>query len=144
MKEGWKANFPFYTEQQMGALINLARDIINRKNIKPWNIVGHSDVAPQRKYDPGLRFPWKLLAKEGIGLWHEDKLTYSPGEVSKDEFVAKLRSYGYCVADVNSPESLKKVVAAFQARFRPTQVDGIIDAQTDAILGSLLSKKRTY
>lgn len=137
---GWQAKFPSYSEKQIQALVLLCQDIIKRYAIKPWNIVGHSDVAPERKYDPGLQFPWKKLAEKGVGLWPETISTVLTKEVSKEEFLKKLAIYGYAIPKNISVQDweTKKVVAAFQAHFRPNKVDGIIDAETSEILNQLL------
>jgi N-acetylmuramoyl-L-alanine amidase len=127
-----------FPEAQITALMELARDILARHPILPQRIVGHSDVAPARKMDPGELFPWGLLAQKGIGLFPADAVATDPAKhLSRDEFSHRLASYGYGVSpDVDIP--LTTVVTAFQRHFRPQRVDGIIDADCEARLSALL------
>ena len=115
---------------QIDALIDLAGDIIGRHPIPPRNVVGHSDIAPARKFDPGERFPWHQLAKSGIGLWPDGS---SAG--TADDIAAMLNTYGYDI-DKNP---LAEVIAAFQRHFRPERIDGVADDATRARLASLLT-----
>lgn len=127
-----------FPEAQIAALMELSHDILARHPILPQRIVGHSDVAPARKMDPGELFPWGLLAENGIGLFPADVVVTDPAHhVSPDEFARRLSSYGYgTTPEVDIP--LATVVAAFQRHFRPERVDGIIDAECDARLSVLL------
>lgn len=113
---------------QIDALIELAGAILARHPIPPRNVVGHSDIAPARKLDPGERFPWQRLAEAGIGLWPQP----TRGNVTGDP-AALLADYGYDVA--NTP--LAAVVSAFQRHFRPATVDGVVDAATGQRLAAL-------
>jgi N-acetylmuramoyl-L-alanine amidase len=122
-----------YPQQQVEALIGLCREIMARHPaIVPRNVVGHSDVAPQRKIDPGLRFPWQALAAAGIGLWPK------PGAVPVEgDIHAGLQRFGYPPpVEVAGPE----IVKAFQRRFRPARVDGEADQETRALLAGLLDQ----
>jgi N-acetylmuramoyl-L-alanine amidase len=118
-----------YPPRQIAALIELCRGILARHPaIAPRNVVGHSDIAPTRKIDPGLRFPWKTLAAAGIGLW--------PRESTPVEDVhAALRHLGY-TADLPVGE----IVATFQRRYRPARTDGVADPETRALIGGLLDR----
>jgi N-acetylmuramoyl-L-alanine amidase len=116
-----------FTDDQIGALIDLARGILLRHPIPSRRVLGHSDVAPARKTDPGEFFPWARLAEYGIGVWPE------PAK-PKADFAEGLTRYGY---DPDAP--LKDVVAAFQRHFRPSCVDGIADAECSALLEGLLA-----
>ena len=114
---------------QIDALIALGDAILARHPIAPWRVLGHSDVAPARKDDPGELFPWVSLAEAGIGFWA------SPGDDPGDEAVVPLLTrYGY---DPEAP--LQKVVAAFQRHFRPARVDGTADRQTRTMLYGLVA-----
>jgi N-acetylmuramoyl-L-alanine amidase len=114
---------------QIDALIELGQAVLARHPIAPWRVLGHSDVAPARKDDPGELFPWAKLADAGIGFWA------SPGDDPGDEAVAPLLTrYGY---DLEAP--LPKVVAAFQRHFRPARVDGTADRQTRTMLYALVA-----
>ncbi len=118
-----------YPQQQVEALITLCREVIAcHPAIVPRNVVGHSDIAPTRKIDPGLRFPWKTLAEAGIGLWPR-------AAAPVDDVPAALQRIGY-----TSDLPLAEVVATFQRRYRPARVDGVADPETRALLGGLLDQ----
>jgi N-acetylmuramoyl-L-alanine amidase len=117
-----------YPPRQVAALIELCRDILARHAaIVPRNVVGHSDIAPTRKIDPGLRFPWRALAEAGVGLWPQ------AGTPFEGDLGDALRRIGY-TADLPSPE----IVRTFQRRYRPEKVDGMADAETRALVAGLL------
>lgn len=118
-----------FPQPQIDALIALATDILARHPIPPRNVVGHSDIAPTRKIDPGERFPWQQLAAAGIGIWPDPE----PQQASGD-FTRMLGSYGYDVEDNPLPD----VVSAFQRHFRPNRFDGVADDETLSRLASLL------
>lgn len=120
-----------YPPQQIAALIELCRAILARHPaIEPRNVVGHSDIAPQRKIDPGRRFPWQTLAAAGIGLWPKAGKRPLFGE-----FHAALQRYGYAAPHA-APQ--REIVKAFQRHFRPAKVDGMADPETRALLAGLL------
>jgi len=119
-----------YPVPQIAALIELCTGILKRHpQIEPRNVVGHSDIAPQRKIDPGRRFPWKTLAAAGIGLW---PTAHRPLD---GEIQPALQRYGYTPAIAVPP---REIVKAFQRHFRPGQVDGMADPETRALLAGLL------
>ena len=122
-----------YPQQQVEALIKLCHEIVARHPaIVPRNVVGHSDIAPQRKIDPGLRFPWQTLAAAGIGLWPKPGARPVEGDIQ-----AALQRFGYPPpGEVPGPE----IVKAFQRRFRPARVDGEADRETRTLLGGLLDQ----
>jgi N-acetylmuramoyl-L-alanine amidase len=122
-----------YPAAQIAALIGLCRGILARHSaISARNVVGHSDIAPKRKIDPGRRFPWQTLAAAGIGLWPRPGAKPLEGDVQ-----AALERFGYPPAiDVTTAA----IVAAFQRRFRPARVDGIADPETRALLADLLDQ----
>ena len=118
-----------FADAQIAALIVLCREILERHSIPSWRVLGHSDVAPARKDDPGELFPWKRLAEAGIGLWP------APGTDPGAEAVPTLLTrYGY---DPEAPP--EKIVTAFQRHFRPSRVDGMADTETRAVLSGLLA-----
>lgn len=119
-----------FPEAQMTALIALAREIIARHPIPPANVVGHSDVAPRRKTDPGELFDWPRLAAAGLGRW-PDGATALRGEGDAAHLLAAV---GYETVD------LEKTVAAFQRHFRPARIDGILDDETLGRLRMLAGK----
>jgi len=112
---------------QMAALADLAQGILSRWPIPVRNVVGHSDVAPRRKQDPGELFDWSWLARRGIGLWPQ------PARVTIGEAAALLAEYGYDIADP------KAALIAFQRHFRPLCCDGDADAETLALLNGAVA-----
>jgi N-acetylmuramoyl-L-alanine amidase len=120
-----------FTEAQMDSLIPLVADIVERYDIAPANVVGHSDVAPDRKQDPGELFDWARLAKVGLALARPTKNLMDP-HWTDGGFLLALERFGYDVRD------RKAAVAAFQRRFRPELIDGEIEGECRSILLSLL------
>jgi N-acetylmuramoyl-L-alanine amidase len=116
-----------FPETQVQALITLGHSILMRHAIASWRVLGHSDVAPARKDDPGEFFPWKRLAAAGIGLWPQAQ----PSDLGPDA----LTRYGY---DPDAPQD--KVITAFQRHFRPKTLDGAWDVECAGLLASLLAK----
>lgn len=136
-----------FTPQQISALMALVKDITQRYGIAPENVVGHSDIAPQRKQDPGPLFPWQHLAEHGLGAWPEQATVqrYLNGRaadegVDQAELLDALQRYGYDVAAATTPQMQRKLIAAFQMHFRPRDYRGIADAETLAIARALLAK----
>ncbi|WP_321953175.1 N-acetylmuramoyl-L-alanine amidase [Paraburkholderia bannensis] len=133
---------------QVAAIIALSKDIVTRYGIPPTRVVGHSDIAPQRKIDPGAAFPWKQLYDAGVGAWPDDatvkadlagRAPDAPADVRGLQ--TKLARYGYDVAtDGVLDERTRRVFAAFQMHFRPRDCSGTPDAETDAIAQALLDK----
>lgn len=119
-----------FPEAQMAALEELARGILARHPIEARNVVGHSDVAPRRKMDPGELFDWPRLAAAGIGLWPDSA---PADEADADEVKAMLADFGYETGD------LGMTVMAFQRHFRPGRVDGRVDGDTAGRLRALLA-----
>jgi N-acetylmuramoyl-L-alanine amidase len=126
---GHEFGYRAFPETQIAALIELASGILNRHPIPAWRVLGHSDVAPMRKDDPGELFPWKRFAGEGIGLWPT-----KGGDPGEAKVTALLARFGY---DPDAP--LEKTVTAFQRHFRPTRVDGMADAETRTLLAGLIA-----
>lgn len=143
----YKGDYRAFPDVQMLSLMGLCKDILARHDIKPWHVLGHSDVAPDRKCDPGELFDWQRLAAEGIGAW--PSLGQSPIEDHFDPmiFQKRLKDYGYQVgnADASVPNSAapNSAVRAFQQHFRPADIGGIADRQCLVLLGKLLEKKQT-
>ncbi|HEY0312372.1 MAG TPA: N-acetylmuramoyl-L-alanine amidase [Allosphingosinicella sp.] len=116
---------------QIDALIPLVADIVRRHKIRPPYVVGHSDIAPRRKEDPGELFPWGRFAKLGLAMARPTANLMDP-HWTDGGFLLALERFGYDVHDA------KKAVTAFQRRYRPEMVDGIIDGECRAILLGLL------
>ena len=140
-----------YTESQINALTALAKDIIKRNNIPPENIIGHSDIAPLRKQDPGWLFPWKKLSHMGIGAWPDeatvkrylaDRPINTPASVQ--EIQQALLEYGYSETPQSGvlDEETRQIIRVFQMHFRPADINGNPDAETEAIAKSLVEKYR--
>jgi N-acetylmuramoyl-L-alanine amidase len=139
-----------FPEAQMTACEALALDILSRWPITARNVVGHSDVAPERKADPGELFDWARLANAGIGLWPAHRpvagevgLRLGPqdGGVAVRDLQAALADYGYAVSiDGVYGEQTGCVVKAFQRHFRPRQVDAVADPETSQLLFALLAQ----
>ena len=115
-----------FPEAQMAALIELAKGILARWPIPARNVVGHSDVAPRRKQDPGELFDWRRLAAEGIGLWPQAGAT-------EGDAVALLTECGY------ETEDFAASLTAFQRHFRPSRCDGVADEETLSLLNGYVT-----
>lgn len=134
-----------YSAAQIAMVQALVHDLVERHRVTPGNIVGHSDIAPQRKIDPGPLFPWDRLAADGLGRWyneaealqHEQHLKMQ-GLPDYAEIQQLLKKAGYTVPLHGQwDEASKNVMAAFQMHYRPARYDGIPDAESIAILKAL-------
>ena len=131
-----------YSEAQIESLITLLKDISKRNGISPRHIIGHSDIAPLRKLDPGPLFPWKRLADEGLGLWPNEQAVARQQAVFNSSplpepgwFQAQLARLGYDTPQTGELDvATRHVLAAFQMHYRPARFDGTPDAQTAALL----------
>ncbi len=137
---GYKGDYRPFPEAQMTALIDLCRGILTRHDIKPWHVLGHSDVAPTRKCDPGELFDWQRLAEAGIGVWpvKADKKQSIAGNAAS--FQERLSLYGY-EFDGHNDFPGQRIVTAFQRHFRPLDISGDIDDECRQILDDLLTLK---
>ncbi|MDO5655783.1 MAG: N-acetylmuramoyl-L-alanine amidase [Flavobacteriaceae bacterium] len=145
--------FP-YPEHQFKKVAQLAKNIVQRYGIDPTFVLAHSDIAPQRKEDPGAFFPWKRLYEEyGVGAWYDDIDKYrfwnSYSESRRNdaafirEFQGELAKYGYEIQQTGKwDEQTRRVVMAFQLHFRPENYSGNIDRETLAIIKALNFKYR--
>ncbi|MDR3258445.1 MAG: N-acetylmuramoyl-L-alanine amidase [Fusobacteriaceae bacterium] len=143
-----------YSDHQIKKVAYLLTNLINQYGIDPKFILGHSDIAPSRKFDPGPKFPWEFLYREyNIGAWYNEKdkveflKKYSDEEfalVSPKEIKIELFKYGYNI-NLNDQwdESSKRVLYAFQCHFNPDNITGEIDKETYAILLALNKKYST-
>jgi N-acetylmuramoyl-L-alanine amidase len=121
-----------FPDAQIDALVPLLHRIVHDYDIPRANVVGHSDIAPQRKLDPGELFPWERLAQYRLALPRPTKLELGDPFDNDGAFYLALERFGYDVSDG------KKAVEAFQRRWRPEKIDGEIDGQIRAILFQLL------
>jgi N-acetylmuramoyl-L-alanine amidase len=146
---GWKdtpngrvyAPFPQY---QIDALIPLVRDIVTRNQIAPENVLGHSDIAPLRKQDPGPMFPWKQLADAGLVTWPDATRVAVVTPVFQAQlpdvawYQKKLATWGYGLVQSGVlDEQTRAVLSAFQMKYRPANIDGMPDVETAALLEAL-------
>lgn len=129
---GHEFGLPAFPDAQIDAVIRLSRQIIARHGIKPVNVTGHSDIAPGRKIDPGEKFPWERLAREGVGLWPDGAEAAKPDEARAATLLAAI---GY---DPAPPFNI--LLTEFQRRFRPLHIDGRLDAQTMGLIEAVAGK----
>ena len=138
---------PTYPDVQINAVIALSKAIIDRRG--PLTLLGHSDIAPARKIDPGEHFPWQGLAAAGLGFWpdvstDDRRILFELG--SRDRGVAIVQrglahiGYGARVTGVFD-EATKLIIEAVQRRYRPDQIDGVVDIQTMEIVKVLADKQ---
>ena len=145
--------FPDFDPKQMELVIALSKDILARyPDISPTRVIGHGDIIPQWKIDPGPKFPWQQLAEAGIGAWFDDEtvtrhLDYLNGNTTSDRESVRLRfaqwlsDYGYGInPETATDEEITLYTRAFQYHFRPWKVDGEVDNHSRAILLALLEK----
>jgi len=149
VNSGWKdtpngrvyAPFP---QSQIDAIIPLVRDIVTRHHIAPENVLGHSDIAPLRKQDPGPMFPWKQFADAGLVVWPDATRVAAVTPIFQTQlpdvawYQKKLATWGYgLVQSGNLDEQTRTVLSAFQMKYRPANIDGMPDVQTAALLEAL-------
>ena len=147
---GHEFGYKRFTKIQIKNLEKLLNFLVKKYKIKKNNILGHSDIAPDRKLDPGEKFPWEHLSKRGIGIWHQlskNQLKYLRGKkTSKAEdilFKKRLKKFGYShfnKRSINSTKFEKLLIKAFQRRFRPIHINGKIDQECLLIISKLLNK----
>ena len=132
--------YPF-KQEQIDQLIPLLKQIVARHNIPPQNILGHSDIAPQRKQDPGPLFPWQQLAAAGLITWPDAGQVAAQRAVFETQlpdvawFQKKLAQHGYAVPQTGVlDDATRNVMFAFQSKYRPARFDGNPDAESAAIL----------
>ena len=149
---GHPGGLPAYPQAQMDAVIELCRDCGERWSIAPERVLGHSDVAPRRKLDPGENFPWEMLHAKGVGHW------VAPASITGGRFFQRgdqgqpvealqsmLSLYGYGTEITGEfSDKMAGEIEAFQRHFRPERVDGIADFSTIDTLHRLLSALPRY
>lgn len=142
--------FQDFDPEQIERVVALVKDIVARHQIKPDRILGHSDIAPTRKNDPGPKFPWKRLADEGLIPWPDasavaaQKAAYELALPDVTWFQEKLAKHGFTLPATGERDKLTTdVISAFQQKYRPARFDGLPDAETAAILEVLTSAAAT-
>ncbi len=135
-----------YPKAQIDLVIALVRKIVREHDIKPERILGHSDIAPLRKTDPGPRFPWKRLADEGLIPWPDANLVAAKKPYYETQlpnvlwFQQKLEEHGFAVPQNGEfDKATRAVISAFQQKYRQSAFDGTPDAETAALLDVITS-----
>ena len=136
-----------FSHKQISSLTKLLRMLIKKYKIKKKNVLGHSDIAPSRKKDPGEKFPWKKLGKEGVSFRHNlnEKKTkiYRGKKLSPNEkkvFIKNLYQFGYRqIKEKSNNQSIRYLTKAFQRRFRQDLINGKIDKECLLISKSLIN-----
>lgn len=144
---GHAGGLPPYPPGQIQAVIGLAADIVRRRAVPPARVIGHSDVAPDRKEDPGEVFPWAALHAAGLGRWTQPRpirpgpaLTPGTRGAAVASLQARLAGLGYALARTGAYDSATEaVVRAFQRHYRPERIDGVADPSTLATLDALIA-----
>jgi N-acetylmuramoyl-L-alanine amidase len=147
---GHNFNYKRFSKKQIQSILKLSKFLIKKYKIDEKNILGHSDIAPNRKKDPGELFPWQYLAKHKVGFWHSlsDKILKKNrikkiDKVNIKKFYNNLLKIGYIT---RNPKGIKKdnflnfVVKAFQRRFRQKLINGKIDQECLLISQNLVNK----
>ena len=139
-----------FSKEQIQSLIKLSKILIKKYKIKPKNILGHSDIAPERKKDPGEKFPWKKLAKHRIGFWHSISLVRCKknrgiklNKIKENIFFNNLYTIGYFNKKLKKTSNINfknYIVKAFQRRFRQELINGKIDKECLIISQNLANK----
>ena len=143
---GHEHGYKVFNDKQINCLIKISKNLIKKYKINIKNILGHSDIAPLRKKDPGEKFPWKFIASKKIGIWHKlnfkkcSKLRGKKIDIENKIFFKKLKKFGYFI-DTSKKKELKKIICSFQRRFRPELIDGKIDRECLEIVKTLISSK---
>ena len=143
---GHRYKYLKFNKEQIKSVLRLSKHLINKYKIKPKYILGHSDISPERKIDPGEKFPWKFLSRRKIGYWHDinqkmlikgrnQKIT----KLDKDIFFKNLKKIGYSVnLRKKHNKYLIKLISAFQRRFRQEAISGFIDKECLIISKNLI------
>tara|TARA_Y100000768_G_C23872771_1_gene631280 strand:+ start:334 stop:1041 length:708 start_codon:yes stop_codon:yes gene_type:complete len=132
--KGHLINYQNYSKKQIFSLIKLIKILMKKYKIKKRNILGHSDIAPLRKKDPGEKFPWNFLSKKGVAIWYpKKKLKKNDSNLEKrrEVFFKNIHKIGYRFFDLSRRSKKdRKIIIAFQRRFLPKEVNGKITHKT--------------
>ena len=136
---GHQFNYKKFSDKQIYSLIRLSKFLIKKYKISPRNILGHSDIAPERKKDPGEKFPWEFLAKNKISLWHKlnnktlrNYRKFKIDSISQNKFLNNLFKIGYSKKSEKNISKTKYqtlIIKAFQRRYRQNLINGKIDKE---------------
>ena len=144
VNKGHQFGYTKFKKKQLLSLIKICKSLIRKYKIKKKNIVGHSDIAPLRKIDPGEKFPWKYLADHGIGIWHKcnSKLLKKNRNVKifkkndKKKFIKNINKIGYCLS-VQKKSLFTKYMKSFQRHYRKELINGVLDKESMFIAQNL-------
>ena len=147
---GHEFGYKKFSKKQISSLLRLSKFLIKKYKISPKNFLGHSDIAPQRKKDPGEKFPWEYLFKNKIGMWHtlrKKELTKNrklkTNKIEKKYFLNNLLKIGYLkktTKNQNNKKYLTDLTKTFQRRFRPELISGKIDQECLLISKNILKR----
>ncbi len=146
VNRGHKFGYKNFKKKQLLILIKICKSLIKKYKIKKRNIVGHSDIAPLRKSDPGEKFPWEQLANNGIGIWHscnnrqlkKNRNIRDINQKEKIKFIKNLKKIGYCFS-YKKKLFFVKILKAFQRHYRKELINGLLDKEC-LIIAQKLSK----
>ena len=147
VNKGHQFGYTSFKTKQISSLIKLSKKLIKKYKIKKKNIIGHSDIAPLRRIDPGEKFPWKYLKKNTVGIWHDYqpsflrkfRSTKVSNKQDKKIFVKNLNKIGYCCSAKNRSFFIK-TIKAFQRHFRKELINGVLDQECYVIAQNLVKK----
>ena len=147
VNKGHKFGYTSFKKKQISSLIKLCKKLIKKYKISKKNIVGHSDIAPLRKIDPGEKFPWKYLAKNKVGIWYDHEPNFLKKyrrtkiliKKDKKKFIKNLDKIGYCFS-VKNKSFFVKTIKAFQRHFRKELINGIFDQECFMIAQNLAKR----
>jgi len=147
---GHEFKYRKFSKKQISSLLKLSKFLIKKYKINRKNILGHSDIAPERKKDPGEKFPWKFLSKNKVGLWHKIKKNeliknrkIKTKKVDKELFINNLFKIGYSkkfLKNIGKDKHLNYITKAFQRRYRQDLISGKIDQECLIISQNLIEK----
>ena len=146
VNKGHQFGYTNFKKKQLSSLTKICKSLIKKYKIKKKNVIGHSDVSPLRKIDPGEKFPWRQLANNKIGIWHSCKpsllIKYRNIKIlekkDKIKFIKNLNKIGYCFSDKKN-FFFVKTVKAFQRHYRKELINGLLDKEC-LIIAENLSK----
>ena len=133
VNKGHQFGYQKFTHKQIGSLILVCKNLKKKYALKSENFLGHSDIAPLRKIDPGEKFPWKKLSAHGIGKWYKKKKNFPEKNIKKKEFLffKNLQIFGFRYFNINRKKnSDRKIIKSFQMHYLPKNTTGRIDKKT--------------
>ena len=147
---GHQFGYKIFSKKQIKSILKLTKFLMSKYKIQAKNILGHSDIAPNRKKDPGEKFPWKLIAKKKMSIWHElskknlrKKRLKKVNSQTERIFYLNLFEIGYVIKNSTKFKNKKNsalLVAAFQRRFRPELINGKVDEECFLISENITTK----